>query len=213
VALAAMLATLLGGALLIQALAIGGMPVWDRLFEHPSNLIHRMVINRVTVNSWLELPVAEQEAHYLGSERAMPGGPGLVRTTQNVVLGHGAGSVNRMSIVFPIAGWVHRIWNGNVVLFMIHDSGVLGLTALLGVVVVIVRQARRTLARGVDEETSILIVPLLISGAALCFAYQFTHGLWLMYPYVYLGLLTAVLETGADGRGIFETHVPESRSD
>jgi hypothetical protein len=39
-------------------------------------------------------------------------------------------------------------------------------------------------------------VPLLVAGAALCFAYQFTHGLWLMYPYVYLGLLTAATDHG-----------------
>lgn len=44
--------------------------------------------------------------------------------------------------------------------------------------------------------TPSLTVPLLASGGALCFAYQFTHGLWLMYPYVYLGFLTAVTETG-----------------
>ena len=200
VMLAAILAGLLAVAVLAQGLAVGALSVRARLFEHPSNLIHRMVINRITVASWLELPVAEEAAHYAGSERARPGGPGFLATTQNVLLGHGAGSVNRISVVFPIAGWVYRIWNGNVVLFMLHDSGVLGLAALFGVLIVVVRQARRVTARGLDEETKTLIVPLLVSGAALCFAYQFTHGLWLMYPYVYLGLLTAVLETGTDGR-------------
>ena len=201
VALSAMLAGMLGAALLIQTLSLGAMPIWARLFEHPSNLMHRMVINRVTIDSWLERPVSEPEARYAGPERVASGTPGLLRTARNVVLGHGAGSVNRLSIVFPVAGRVHRIWNGNVVLFMLHDSGVLGLAALLGVVAVIAWQARRVIARGADEETSLLLVPLLVSGAALCFAYQFTHGLWLMYPYVYLGLLTAALETGAEERG------------
>src|SRR5262249_33192742 len=123
-------------------------------------------------------------------------GPGVVSTTQNVLLGHGAGSVNRLSIVFPVAGWVHRIWNGNVVMFVLHDSGVLGLGALLSLVGVIVWRCRRARGRGTEteDEASRLLVPLLASGAALCFAYQFTHGLWLMYPYVFLGLLTAVLQ-------------------
>ena len=116
------------------------------------------------------------------------------------MLGHGAGSVNRVSIVYPEGGLTERTWNGNVVLFLLHDSGVLGLAALVGVLVVLVRRSRRALAFPRDEETAATLVPLLVSGAALCFAYQFTHGLWLMYPYVYLGFLTAVLETGADQR-------------
>ena len=213
VALPATLAGILGAALLVQALSLGAMPLWARLFEHPSNLMHRMVINNVTIDSWLERPVSEPEARYAAVERVVSEGPGLLGTAQNVLLGHGAGSVNRLSIVFPIAGRVHRIWNGNVVLFVLHDSGILGLAALLGVVAVIVWRARRVIARGADEETSLLIVPLFAGGAALCFAYQFTHGLWLMYPYVYLGLLTAVLQTSADGRRLSsETHAVDSRS-
>jgi hypothetical protein len=201
VVFSALLVGMLGAALLVQAYSLGAMPIRARLFEQPSNITHRMVINRVTVDSWLERPVSEPEARYSAAERVVSGTPGFLGTVRNVVLGHGAGSVNRLSIVFPVAGRVYRIWNGNVVLFMLHDSGVLGLAALLGVVAVIVWQARRVITRGADEETSLLIVPLLASGAALCFAYQFTHGLWLMYPYVYLGLLTAVLEArDAGGR-------------
>jgi hypothetical protein len=197
VALVAMLAV----AGVVQAGSIGATPIWARLFEHNSNLLHRMIINRVTVESWLELPVSVPEARYFGPEQAAPDAPGLLGAAQNIFLGHGAGSVNRLSIVFPDVGRVDRIWNGNVVLFMLHDSGVLGLAALLGVVGVIAWRARRAMARGVDPEASALIVPLLASGAALCFAYQFTHGLWLMYPYVYLGLLTAVVESAAEDRG------------
>jgi hypothetical protein len=181
-------------ALVVQALALGAVPIWARLFDHPSNLVHRMVINRITIDSWLELPVSGDDARYLGSEGATAGWQGLLGTTRNVLLGHGAGSVNRLSIVFPVAGWVHRIWNGNVVMFVLHDSGVLGLCALLGVVGVIVRRARRVRGGSTGDEVSRPIAPLLASGAALCFAYQFTHGLWLMYPYVFLGLLTAALE-------------------
>jgi hypothetical protein len=181
-------------ALAVQAASLGALPIWSRLFDHPSNLVHRMVINRVTLDSWLELPISGADARYLGSDRAIPGGPGVVSTTQNVLLGHGAGSVNRLSIVFPVAGWVHRIWNGNVVMFVLHDSGVLGLGALLSLVAVIVWRCRRARGSGTEDEAWQLLVPLLASGGALCFAYQFTHGLWLMYPYVFLGLLTAALQ-------------------
>src|SRR5262249_45348590 len=118
-------------ALVVQALALGAVPIWARLFDHPSNLVHRMVINRITLDSWLELPISGDDARYLDSDRAITGRPGLLGTMRNVLLGHGAGSVNRLSIVFPVAGWVHRIWNGNVVMFVLHDSGVLGLAALL----------------------------------------------------------------------------------
>jgi len=206
------LAAMLGAAFLVQALSVGTLPIWARLFEHPSNLTHRMVINSVTVDSWLERPVSEPEARYSAAERVASEGPGLLATAQNVLLGHGAGSVNRLSIVFPIAGRVYRIWNGNVVLFVLHDSGVLGLAALLGLVAVIVWRAGRVIARGTDEGTSMLIVPLLASGAALCFAYQFTHGLWLMYPYVYLGLLTAILNQAPVAADSSRAHVDHSLS-
>jgi hypothetical protein len=53
--------------------------------------------------------------------------------------------------------------------------------------------------RDAHAPTPSLVVPLLASGTALVFAYQFTHALWLMYPYVYLGFLTAATEP--DGTG------------
>jgi hypothetical protein len=194
-------ASVLVAACLFQALSLGATPVWARLFEQPSNLVHRMVINAVTVNSWLERPLLDPGAAYFGPEHVASGTPDtLLGTTRNVVLGHGAGSVNRLSIEFPVAGVVGRMWNGNMVLFVLHDSGVLGLAALLGVLAVIVRRSRRVLASAAGEEIPPALVPLLASGVALCFAYQFTHGLWLMYPYVHLGFLTAVL-SGADARG------------
>ena len=188
-------------ACLLQALSLGTIPLWARLFERPSNLVHRMVINRVTVNSWLDRAVTDAGAPYFGSEHVSSGPATPLVTARNVVLGHGAGSVNRLSIVFPDAGLVDRTWNGNIVLFVLHDSGVLGFAALLGILVVIVRRSRRLFAAGAGAATSPELAPLLASGAALCFTFQFTHGLWLMYPYVYLGLLTAVLEAGADARG------------
>jgi hypothetical protein len=197
----AALVAMLVAACLLQALTLGRTPIWARFVEHHSSLVHRVLINRVTVDSWLERPVSVPEARYFTPGHEVSEPPGFLGTTRNVLLGHGAGSVNRLSIVLPIAGRINRIWNANVVLFVLHDSGVLGLAALLGVLVVIARRSRRVLSAGADPETVAMIVPLLASGAALCFAYQFTHGLWLMYPYVGLGLLTAAVEAGADGRG------------
>lgn len=178
------LGAMLTAAFAVQAVCLGALPLWSRLFEQRTNVEHRLAINRVTVESWLERPV--------------PGPRGFVLAAQGVLLGHGAGSVNRLSVVLPDGGRLQKIWTGNVLLFVLHDSGLLGLATLLGVLTVIARRATRTIRRGGVGVTSSPTVPLLVSGGALCFAYQFTHGLWLMYPYVYLGFLAAVLETGSD---------------
>ncbi len=53
-------------------------------------------------------------------------------------------------------------------------------------------------ARRRGEEWATLGVPLTVAEVFLLFSFQFTHALWLMYPYVYLGLLTA--ELSADKR-------------
>ena len=183
----AALGLMYGGALLVQALALGAIPLWSRLFEQRSNIEHRFAIDRVTVESWLAQPV--------------PGRLGLVLATQTLLLGHGAGSVNRLSMVFPRVGRVQRIWNGNLVLFVLHDSGLLGLATLVWLFALVCRRAAPAIRRDAGRAAPSLTVPLLASGGALCFAYQFTHGLWLMYPYVYLGFLTAVTETGSDESG------------
>jgi hypothetical protein len=156
------LAALLLLAFLLHT-AVVGVPVLERRVITPietgydQNLWVRWIRSRVTVESWLARPV----------------------------VGHGAGSLNRLSIVGTSGRRLEKIWNGNLVLFVLHDSGLLGLGALVWLGVVVWR-------RGIRSPT--LGIPLLAIGAGLCFAFQFTHGLWMMYPYVYLGLLTA--ETG-----------------
>jgi hypothetical protein len=50
-----------------------------------------------------------------------------------------------------------------------------------------------------DGSGRALIVALLGAGVALLFAYQFTHAMWLTYPYVYLGVLTAAIATAGPG--------------
>ena len=179
----AALGLIVAGAFLVQALSLGGSPLWARFFEQRSNIEHRLAINRVAFQSWVGHPESEH------ADRGLP--------VLTLLLGRGAGSVNRLSVVVP-EGRLERVWTGNVVLFVLQDSGLVGLATLLGLVVVLLRRAARAIQRDAGGATSSFTVPLLASGAALCFAYQFTHGLWLMYPYVYLGFLTAVTETGSD---------------
>lgn len=154
----AVLGAMIVAALLVQGLSLGAPPVGARLSQ-TSTVTTRFVINRATVDSWRERPL----------------------------VGHGAGSVNRLGVPRS-AGRPMEVWTGNIVLFVLHDSGALGLAALLALAAVVARRGWR--ARRHAE----LAVPLLACGAALAFAYQFTHALWLMYPYVYLGLLTSVTE-------------------
>jgi hypothetical protein len=155
-------------------LLVGASPLYLRMLRPLSigqdhNMAVRFAINRSTIESWRERPI----------------------------LGKGAGSVNSVEVRPFDAAPVRGMWNGNVVLFVLHDSGLLGLAALVALLAVVARAGQRALSRGPDEATRSVLVPLLAVGVALLFAYQFTHALWLMYPYVYLGLLTASTESGA----------------
>lgn len=112
------------------------------------------------------------------------------------LFGNGAGSINALRIQFPSERVLLKPWNGNVSLFVLHDSGAIGLASLVAIVVVVGLTARRALRRRpAGSSNRPVVVALLGAGVALLFAYQFTHALWLMYPYVYLGLLTAALHT------------------
>lgn len=164
---------------LIQAAAIGASPLRFRVVDairtgHDKHLEDRVTIGARTIASW--------------------------RTGE--VFGHGAGSINgvRMySIVRrPAAPQAMRPWTGNLVLFVLHDSGLVGLVALLGVLAVVARKGWAAVAGAAGRAAHPLALPLLGVGVVLLFAYQFTHGLWIMYPYVYLGLLTAVLDASPE---------------
>lgn len=164
----AMLLVATAVAFIAQAVAIGRSPLLFRVVE-PSlaaydwNLVARMAINRATLDSWLGHPF----------------------------LGNGAGSVNGLTIVLPNGVTLTRPWTGNGTLFVLHDSGVVGLAALLAVVITAGWLGWRGLRLTGEREARAQIGALLAAGVALVFAYQFTHALWLMYPYVYLGLFTA----------------------
>jgi hypothetical protein len=160
------LASILALAFVLQVVALGSISPIGRRVADPVNMAGRFTINRVTIASWLERPV----------------------------LGQGAGSINRLSIVLSDGRRIEKIWNGNLVLFVLHDSGLLGFAALIVLGAAVWRRGAGAIRHGAALATPPVAVPLLAVGAAFCFAYQFTHGLWLMYPYVYLGFLTAATD-------------------
>ncbi len=120
---------------------------------------------------------------------------GSVARWASPLLGRGAGSTNSLKILLRNAQGIVKPWNGNLVLFVLHDSGIVGLTSLAALVVVVGAAGRRALRRAADAEARGLLVALLGAGVALLWAYQFTHGMWIMYTYVYLGVLTAAIDS------------------
>lgn len=154
----------------LQLPSVKSSPLFFRVVEpigtlNDSTIVGRARISRVTIQSWLERPF----------------------------VGHGAGSSNRLSLVLPSGKRIANLWEGNLGLFVLHDSGLLGLAALLGLIGVMGRVGWRAVRTREDEAWRSVAVPLLGVGACLLFAYTFTHGMWSMYPYLYLGLLTATL--------------------
>lgn len=159
---------------LVQTFVIGASPLYLRMLRpvltgRDHNVAVRVTINSRTIESWLERPI----------------------------LGKGAGSIKNVEVRPFNKAPLPEMWNGNIVLFVLHDSGLLGLAAFVALLAVVARAGQRALRRGPDDATRSVLVPLLAVGVALLFAYQFTHALWMMYPYVYLGLLTASTESGA----------------
>lgn len=159
----------------LQAALIGRTPLVFRIVEpvlqaDDYNMRGRALANRPTLASWQKRPL----------------------------LGYGAGSANDL-LVFRQDGTRNtKPWAANLVLFVLHDSGLLGLGALAALLTVLGLKGWRAVHREAGVETPPVSVPLLASGVALLFAYQFTHALWLMYPYVYLGLLISAIDDRAD---------------
>ena len=111
------------------------------------------------------------------------------------VLGHGAGAARMVKARGRgLSG--RGVWAGNAEIHLLHDSGLLGLASFLLVIAAVCREIRHRLARGRDADWVTLGAPLAWGGVGLLLAFQFTHGLWVMYPYVHLGLLVAELRAG-----------------
>jgi len=124
----------------------------------------RVRISRVMLSSWLERPL----------------------------VGHGAGAGSQIRLTLLSGYTLWGVWAANAEVHLLQNSGLLGLGGFLLVIGVVWREVRRA-ARRRGEEWATLGVPLTVAGVFLLFSFQFTHALWLMYPYVYLGLLTAEL--------------------
>ena len=87
-------------------------------------------------------------------------------------------------------------WVGNVVVRIVHDTGLIGLVLILGFLVSIWRQVRQNLRRRTDE-TPILLG--LWAGTLLyCISFEATDGSMLAFTWVHLGFLasTAILIKG-----------------
>lgn len=169
-----MIGVLVAVAFSLQAALIGSSPLVFRVLRpvlraEDKTLRARAVTNWATLASWQKRPL----------------------------VGYGAGSVNDLLVLLPNGTRLPKPWTGNVVLFVLHDSGLLGLAALAALLSVLGFKSWRAAHRGARYEIPPVSVPLLVAGAALLFAYQFTHALWLMYPYVYLGLLTSATDDRA----------------
>ena len=164
--------------LVIQATVIGASPLRFRVLDpvqthYDGTMKDRLDISVLTIKSWRTRPL----------------------------LGYGSGSVNRLSPLHPSERGSVKPWNGNLFLSVLHDSGLVGLAALLGLLAVVGSMGWATVRRAPGPGASSFAVPLLGAGATLFFAYQFTHGLWVMYPYIYLGFLTGALVVSAGRSG------------
>jgi O-antigen ligase len=105
------------------------------------------------------------------------------------ILGNGAGSLAAEAVPPDIPA--PSLWVGNAEIHILHDSGLLGLGAFVVLVAVTWREVRRRRARGRDEGWDTRGAPLAAASLGVLFACQFTHVLWVMYPYVLLGLLAS----------------------
>jgi hypothetical protein len=181
----------------IQAAAIGASPLHYRVLR--------------PIETGKDYNMAGRIATSTATVKSLAGAP---------ILGHGAGSSNKLEVYDPNAAPTRRdrsklgprklgpprpkpkpkAWNGNLVLFLLQDSGMVGLASFVALGAVVGLAARRTLRVTDDVAARAVLVSLLAAGVALLFAFQFTHGLWLMYPYVYLGLVTAAVTNATSAR-------------
>ena len=172
----AALGAIVAVAFAVQAVAVGASPIRTRVIQplaarYDWNVAGRWLISSATLHSVAKAPV----------------------------IGHGAGSTNSLEVTLPGGAPLKKVWNGNAILFVLHDSGAIGLAALLWVCAAAGRRGTRAIERAGGREAAGLAPPLLAAAGALCVAFQFTHGLWLMYPYVFLGFLTAATEIPQEG--------------
>jgi len=109
------------------------------------------------------------------------------------IVGHGPGSSNRLE-QFVAEGRVlrRRGWIANATVFVLHDSGALGLLALAGTLLAAALGAWRAARRLGDPVTRRDHEALAFGLVGVFLAWQSTHGLWQMYGYAAFGVLLAM---------------------
>ena len=108
------------------------------------------------------------------------------------LLGRGSGSTNEIEFVLRVDRWdrrLERLWTGNAFLMTLHDAGLVGLAAFTVLLGGVAYQLRSMFGRARTRRDRGLCQALSISALGLIFAYQFTHALWQMWTYVFLGLI------------------------
>ena len=108
-------------------------------------------------------------------------------------LGHGAGSGKALEQHYRYTRHLRpEPWLSNAVLFVLHDSGLVGLALFISTLGAAGYQWRRARGRLGDQAAELDHEALGIGLAAVLLAWQVTHGLWQMYGYLYLGLMLAM---------------------
>jgi hypothetical protein len=93
-----------------------------------------------------------------------------------------------------------KAWVPNVFVRILHDTGLLGLTAFLGFAVSLALRIRRCL-RGRNSQIS-LLVGLTAGALVYCVSFQFTDGTILAFSWIHLGFLaTATILLDDSGHG------------
>jgi hypothetical protein len=161
---------ILGSDLLLRQGALGRTGLYDRLvtgvatgFDEP--LVTRREEIRTSLASWRERPW----------------------------VGHGAGSAKALKQYFSDPRYPRpHPWLSNGLLFVLHDSGLVGLILFASAVGAASIRWWRARGRLGDPAAELDHEALGVGLAAVLLAWQVTHGLWQMYGYQHLGLLLAL---------------------
>lgn len=93
------------------------------------------------------------------------------------ILGNGTGSFNYN----PVPGQPHP-WLPNLFLLTLHDTGIIGLLALLAVIVLFYRAALRGIPP--ENDQAVLVAGATAGFTGLLLAFQMTTGFWFAYPWI-----------------------------
>jgi len=106
------------------------------------------------------------------------------------VVGSGASSLQlTFDMAQYIPGWDRAIWIGNLAVRVLHDSGILGLIALVGFFVSIWIKTRSGLRNSVGH--SAILLGLWAGALLYCITFQATDGTILAFSWIHFGILAS----------------------